>query len=124
MSDIDIDVNDLPSISKRNKRVNDIDTLISKTNTHVVEALDKIVEVMNNESAKPSDVLNASKAYIQFFILFRDKKQEWEDRKLKRELLQLNIKHRKNPTNQKDDGKDVIGFDINYAGENDEYLRS
>lgn len=114
------DINDLPSHT-RNKRVNGIDTLISKTNTHIMDALDKIVEVMNSEFSKPSDVLNASAKYVQFYIMFRDKKQEWEDRELKRELLKLNIKHRKNPSGEvKADTS--FGFDINYSGENDEFL--
>lgn len=115
------DVNDLPSI-KRNKRVNDIDTLISKTNTHIVAAIDKLVEIMNREDAKTSDVLNASKAYVQFYILFRDKKQDWEDRELKRELLKLNIKQRKSPDKGTSEREENV-FDINYDGANDDFLR-
>lgn len=116
------DINDLPSY-KRNKRVNDIDVLISKTNTHVVDALNKIVEIMNDPNAKQSDVLNASSKYIQYYILFRDKKQDWEDRELKRELLKLNIKQKKNPTsNQKEDSQ--MSFSVEYDGANDDILRS
>lgn len=116
-------INDLPSY-KRNKRVNSIDTLISKTNTHVVEALDKIVEIMNNPEAKASDVLNASAKYIQFYIMFRDKQQDWEDRELKRELLKLNIKQKKNPTSDNSKPEDTNIFSIDYNGENDEFLAS
>lgn len=89
-------INDLPTF-KRNARVNDIDVLISKTNTHVVEALNKIVEIMNDPEAKNNDIINASAKYIQFYVLFRDKKQDWEDRELKRELLKLTIKQKKAP---------------------------
>lgn len=115
-------INDLPAY-KRNKRVNDIDTLISKTNTHIVEALDKIVEIMNDPNAKLSDVLNASAKYIQFYIMFRDKKQEWEDRELKRELLKLNIKQKKEPTST-EQSNELMGFSTTYDGANDDLLRS
>ena len=116
------DINDLPSY-KRNKRVNDIDTLISKTNTHIVEALDNIVKIMNDPNAKNADILNASSKYIQFYIMFRDKKQDWEDRELKRELLKLNIKQRKNPSGEQQE-KEVKAFSIEYDGGNDEFLRT
>ena len=119
MSDID----ELPAGRiVRNKRVNDIDTLIAKTNTNIVLALDKIVEIMNDPEAKRSDVLNASAKYVQYYILFRDKKQEWEDRELKRELMKLNIKLRSAP--KEEDKPEFSAFDINYDGGNDEFLKS
>lgn len=114
------DINELPSF-QRNKRVNDIDTLIAKTNTHITLALDKIVQIMNDPNAKASDVLNASARYVQYYILFRDKKQDWEDRELKRKLLELNIKQRSAPKEQQE--KQRSAFDINYDGHNDDFLR-
>jgi len=116
------DINDLPSY-KRNKRVNDIDTLISKTNTEITMAIDIIVRIMNDPNAKNSDILNAASKYIQYYILFRDKKQDWEDRELKRELLKLNIKQRKNPTGNSAEREQNV-FDLNYDGKNDEFLMS
>ncbi len=120
MSDID----KLPVSNNivRNKRVNDIDTLIAKTNTNIVLALDRIVEIMNDPEAKRSDVLNASAKYVQYYILFRDKKQDWEDRELKRELLKLNLKQRS--TTKEEVKQEFTSFDINYRGENDEFLKS
>lgn len=114
------DINDLPSRPVRNSRVNSIDTLIAQTNTNVTSALDRIISIMNNPNAKDSDILNASKAYIQFYILFRDKKEDWEDRKLKRELLQLNIKRSKAESNPKNE--QLMGFSTEYDGSNDGFL--
>jgi len=116
------DINKLPS-HQRNKRVNDIDTLIAKTNTNIVLALDKIVEIMNDPEAKRSDVLNASAKYVQYYILFRDKKQDWEDRELKRELMKLNIKLRSAPKQEQEENQ-LTSFDINYDGHNDDFLKS
>lgn len=116
------DINKLPS-HQRNKRVNDIDTLIAKTNTNIVLALDKIVEIMNDSEAKRSDVLNASAKYVQYYILFRDKKQDWEDRELKRELMKLNIKLRSAPKQEQEENQ-LTSFNINYDGHNDDFLKS
>lgn len=110
----------MPSF-KRNKRVNDIEVLISKTNTHVLDALDIIVKVMNDPNSKPSDALTAASKYINFYIQFRDKKQEWEDRELKRQLLKLNIKQKKNPNGDEKPQTENV-FSLDYDGNNDDYL--
>ena len=94
----------------------DYRSLLTKSNAHVIDAMDVMKNIMLNPNAKDSDKLNAAKSWLAFNIQLQDEIQKSQLRAEQIKSIQLNNKAKQTPKVENYKKEDVVKSELDVDG--------